>query len=64
MLGITKVISSVLVLNFFTASSIFLLYLDDVMRAYEKIRELFILVWYFSRRMETISMKKKGNKIR
>ena len=39
----------------FTACSIFLLYLDDVMRAFEKIKELVILDWYFSGRMETIS---------
>ena len=30
------------------------------MRAFEKIRELFIWDWYFSGRMETISAKKKG----
>ena len=31
------------------------------MRAFEKNRELDILDWYFSGRMEMISMKKKGN---
>ena len=46
---------------FFTACSIFLLYMDDVMHAFEKIRELVIWGWYFSGRMETISTKKKGN---
>ena len=28
--------------------------LDDIMRAFEKIRELVILDWYFSGRMETL----------
>ena len=46
---------------FFTACSIFLVYLDDVMRAFEKIKELVIWDWYFSGRMETSSRKKKGN---
>ena len=31
------------------------------MHAFGKIRELVILDWYFSGRMETISTKKKGN---
>ena len=39
----------------------FLLYLDDVMSAFDKIRGLVIRDWYFSGRMETISTKKKGN---
>ena len=33
---------------FFTACSVFLVYLDDNMRAFEKIRGLVILEWYFS----------------
>ena len=45
----------------FTACSIFLLYLDVVIHAFEKIIELVIWDWYFSARMETISMKVKGN---
>ena len=52
--------NNVVYLCFFTACSIFLLYLDDVMGAFEK-RELVIWNWYFSGRMDTISMKKKGN---
>ena len=39
----------------------FLLYLDDVMRAFEKIRGLVIWDRYSSGRMETTSTKKKGN---
>ena len=31
------------------------------MHAFEKIRGIVIWDWYFSERMETISMKKKGN---
>ena len=46
---------------FYTACSIFLLYLDDVMHAFEKIRELAILDRYSSGRMEIISMGEKGN---
>ena len=42
--------------SFLFACSVFLLYLDDVMRALEKIRGLVILDCYFSGRMETISM--------
>ena len=48
---------------FFTACNIFLLYLDDVMRAFEKISEFVIRDWYFSARIKTISTKKKGNEI-
>ena len=46
----------------FTACSVFLLYLDDVIHAFKKIRGLVILDWYFSGRMETISTPEKGNK--
>ena len=46
---------------FFTLCSIFLLYLDEVMHAFEKIWGLVIWDWYFSGRMEKSSMKKKGN---
>ena len=46
---------------FFTACSIFLLYLDDVMHAFEKNRVLVIWDRYFSGRMQMISTKKKGN---
>ena len=42
------------------ACSIFLLYLDDVTHAFEKISQLVIKDWYFNGRMETISTK-KGN---
>ena len=47
---------------FFTACSIFLVYLYDVMHAFEKIRELVILDWYFSGRIEITSTWKKCNK--
>ena len=43
------------------ACSIFLLYLYDVMHAFEKIRELVIWDWYFSGRIETISGKEKDH---
>ena len=47
---------------FFTACNIFLLYLDDVMHAFEKVRGLVIQGWYFSGRMEINSMGENGNK--
>ena len=43
---------SIHVVYFFMACSIFLLYLDDVKRSYEKIEGLVIWDWYFSGRME------------
>ena len=46
------------------ACSIFFLYLDDIMRVFEKIKELVIWDWYFSGRMETINTKEKGNEKR
>ena len=39
----------------FTSCSVFLVYPDDVMRAFEKIRRLVIMDCYFSGRMETTS---------
>ena len=48
-------------LYFFTACSIFLLYLDDIMHASEKYIGLVIWDWLPSGRMETIGTKKKGN---
>ena len=53
-------LSSIHVLYFFTACSIFLVYLDGVMHAFEKLRGLVILDWYFRGRMETISTGEKG----
>ena len=46
---------------FFMTCIIFLLYLDNIMRTLEKIRELVIQDGYFSGRMETISTKEKGD---
>ena len=37
-----------------------MLYLDDVMHAFDNIRELVSWGWYVGGRMETISTKKKG----
>ena len=53
--------SSIHVLYCFTACSIFLVYLGDVMHAFEKICQLVIWDWYFSGRMEMITTKNIGN---
>ena len=51
---VVSIISAVYMRFIFIACSIFLLYLDDIMCAFEKIRELVNLDWYFSGRMGTI----------
>ena len=56
-----KCISSIHVLYFLQHAAYFW-YLYDVMRAFEKIRELVILDWYFSGRIEITSTWKKCNK--
>ena len=46
----------------FTACIAFLLYLDDVMRAFRKKKGLVIQDWYFGEGMESYSMCEKGKK--